>query len=93
MVRGRSPGRRATLAARWCSIRAATTSPLLRTSEAGVTTLTLHKVTAGANNLSVSPDGKYVFIYHDIDGPEQLGPGSDQELTVLEVASGVRPTR
>ena len=62
---------------------------VLRTSEAGVTTLSIHKVTAGANNLQVSPDGKYVFVYHDVDGPEQLGPGSDQELTVLEVASGV----
>jgi len=62
---------------------------VLRTSEAGLTTLSIHKVTAGANNLQVSPDGKYVFVYHDIDGPEQLGPGSDQELTVLAVASGV----
>lgn len=62
---------------------------LLRTSEAGLTTVALHKVTAGANNLAVAPDGKYVFVYHDIDGPEQLGPGSDQELTVLVVATGV----
>ncbi len=61
---------------------------LLRTSEAGVTTLELFKVTAGANNLAVAPDGKYVFVYHDIDGPEQLGPGSDQELTVIDIAGG-----
>lgn len=61
---------------------------LLRTSEAGVTTLTIHPVTPGANNLAPSPDGKYVFVYHDVDGPEQLGPGSDQELTVLVVATG-----
>ncbi len=61
---------------------------LLRTSEAGVTTLTIHPVTPGANNLAPAPDGKYVFVYHDVDGPEQLGPGSDQELTVLVVATG-----
>lgn len=61
---------------------------LLRTSAAGVTTLSIHPVTPGANNLAPSPDGKYVFIYHDVDGPEQLGPGSDQELTVLVVATG-----
>lgn len=62
---------------------------VLRTSEAGVTTRELFRVTPGANNLAVAPDGKYVFVYHDIDGPEQLGPGSDQELTVLAVATGV----
>lgn len=61
---------------------------VLRTSEAGITTRTLHAVTAGANNLAVAPDGAYVLVYHDIDGPEQLGPGSDQELTVLALASG-----
>jgi YVTN family beta-propeller protein len=59
---------------------------VLRTSEAGVTSVALHPVTPGANNLAVAPDGKYVFVYHDIDGPEQLGPGSDQELTVLALA-------
>lgn len=62
---------------------------VLRTDEAGATTLSLHRVTAGANNLAVAPDGAYVFVYHDVDGPEQLGPGSDQELTVLALASGV----
>ncbi|MCY1057469.1 hypothetical protein [Nannocystis sp. SCPEA4] len=61
---------------------------VLRTSEAGATTVTIHKVTPGANNIAVSPGGKYVFVYHDVDGPEQLGPGSDQELTVLDVAAG-----
>lgn len=62
---------------------------LLRTTDAGVTTLALFKVTPGANNLAVSPDGQYVFVYHDVDGAEELGPGSDQELTVLELASGM----
>lgn len=59
---------------------------VLRTSEAGVTTVDLHAVTPGANNLAVAPDGSYVLVYHDIDGPEQPGPGSDQELTVLALA-------
>ncbi|WAS99356.1 YncE family protein [Nannocystis punicea] len=62
---------------------------VLRTSEAGATTVEIHKVTPGANNLAVSPGGKYVFVYHDVDGPEQQGPGSDQELTVLDLAGGV----
>ncbi|PCC75277.1 40-residue YVTN family beta-propeller repeat-containing protein [Nannocystis exedens] len=62
---------------------------VLRTSEAGVTTVTIHPVTPGANNLAVSPGGNYVFVYHDVDGPEQQGPGSDQELTVLDLATGV----
>ncbi len=61
---------------------------VLRTGESGATSVVLHPVTAGANNVAVSPDGAHVVVYHDTDGPEQLGPGSDQELTVLAVASG-----
>jgi YVTN family beta-propeller protein len=61
---------------------------VLRTSEAGQTSVTLYPVTPGANNLAVSPGGGYVFVYHDVDGPEQLGAGSDQELTVLDLAAG-----
>ena len=61
---------------------------LVRTSEAGATTVAIYPVTPGANNLAVSPGGNYVFVYHDVDGPEQLGAGSDQELSVLDVASG-----
>ncbi|MBZ5710441.1 YncE family protein [Nannocystis pusilla] len=61
---------------------------LVRTSEAGATSVTIYPVTPGANNLAVSPGGNYVFVYHDVDGPEQLGAGSDQELSVLDVASG-----
>lgn len=61
---------------------------LLRTDEGGATTVAIHPVTPGANNLAVSPGGQFVFVYHDVDGPEQLGPGSDQELTVLDTATG-----
>ena len=61
---------------------------VLRTSADGTTSVTLFPVTAGANNLAVAPDGAHVVVYHDFDGPEQLGPGSDQELTVLDVAAG-----
>jgi hypothetical protein len=61
---------------------------VLRTGEGGLTSVDLSKVTPGANNLAVTPDGALVFVYHDVDGPEQLGPGSDQELTVVDVASG-----
>ncbi|WAS99357.1 YncE family protein [Nannocystis punicea] len=61
---------------------------VLRTSEAGATSVTIVPVTPGANNLAVSPGGNYVFVYHDVDGPEQLGAGSDQELSVLDVAGG-----
>jgi YVTN family beta-propeller protein len=61
---------------------------VLRTDDAGTTSVTLFPVTAGANNLAVAPDGAHVVVYHDFDGPEQLGPGSDQELTVLDVAAG-----
>src|SRR5690606_18547614 len=61
----------------------------LRTSGAGQTARTIDPVTPGANSRAVSPGGKYVFVYHDVDGPEQLGPGSDQELSVLDLAKGV----
>ncbi|MBX7079522.1 MAG: hypothetical protein K1X88_10075 [Nannocystaceae bacterium] len=60
---------------------------LLATTSDFTTAVTVREVTAGANNLAVSPDGAYVFVYHDVDGPEAQGPGSDQELTVLAVAS------
>lgn len=62
---------------------------ILRTDALGLTTLEIHPVTPGANNLAVAPDGRFVFVYHDVDGPEALGPGSDQELTVLDVGAGV----
>lgn len=61
---------------------------VLRTDASGSTTVTLYPVTAGANNVVVSPDGAHIVVFHDFDGPEQLGPGSDQELTVLDVAAG-----
>lgn len=56
---------------------------LLATSETG-TAVTVIPTSAGANNLAPTPDGAFVFVYHDVDGPEQLGPGSDQELTVID---------
>lgn len=59
---------------------------LLSTAADFTTAVSVRDVTAGANNLAVSPDGAYVFVYHDVDGPEALGPGSDQELTVLAAA-------
>src|SRR5690606_6232519 len=62
---------------------------VLRTDEAGATTRTIYKATPGANNRAVAPGGKYVFAYHDVDAPEALGGGSDQELTVLDLAGGV----
>jgi YVTN family beta-propeller protein len=61
---------------------------VLRTTADMRTSVELFAVTPGANNLAVTPDGGFVFVYHDVDGPEQLGPGSDQELSVLDLAGG-----
>jgi hypothetical protein len=61
---------------------------ILRTDDEGRTTVQIVPSSPGANNLAVSPDGMLVYVYHDVDGPEQLGPGSDQELTVIDVAMG-----
>lgn len=58
---------------------------LLTTSDSGATSVVVVPTTPGANNLAVSPDQKYVYVYHDVDGPEEQGPGSDQELSVIEV--------
>ncbi len=58
---------------------------ILRTDDQGNTTVEIFPTSAGANNLAVSPDGSLLYVYHDVDGPEELGPGSDQELTVLDV--------
>lgn len=55
---------------------------MLVTSDAG-TSVDIVPSSPGANNLAVSPDGAFVFVYHDVDGPETLGAGSDQELTVI----------
>lgn len=59
---------------------------LLSTTAAFSSSVSVRDVTAGANNLAVSPDGGFVFVYHDVDGEEALGAGSDQEVTVLDVA-------
>ena len=61
---------------------------ILRTDLSGTAPVDQRAVTPGANNLAVSPDGAYVIAYHDVDGPEFAGPGSDQELTVLDASSG-----
>jgi len=61
---------------------------ILRTAALGGTTVELFDVTPGANNLVTSPDGRFALVHVDVDGPEQLGPGSDQELTILDVVEG-----
>ncbi len=61
---------------------------IVATSSAFTTSVEVREATAGANNLAVTPDGAFVFVYHDVDGPEALGAGSDQEVTVLDVAGG-----
>lgn len=60
---------------------------LLTTADDGSTTVHVLPTSPGANNLAVSPDDNLVFVYHDVDGPEQLGAGSDQELSVIDRAA------
>lgn len=60
----------------------------VRTDAAGDTTVELRDVTKGANALLASPDGAWVFAYHDIDAETPLGPGSDQEVTALGTMPG-----
>jgi hypothetical protein len=57
---------------------------LIHTDAQGNSEITVRSVTPGANNLAASHDGELVFVYHDVDSNEDLGPGSDQELTVVE---------
>lgn len=54
------------------------------TTVSGATSVEIVPVSPGANALEPSPDGAFVVVYHDVDGPEMLGPGSDQELTVID---------
>jgi uncharacterized membrane protein YgcG len=61
---------------------------LLRTTSAGITTVELRPTIGGANNLAVSPDGAFVFVYHDVDHPDTLGAGSTQDLTVVATTAG-----
>ncbi len=60
---------------------------LLRTDEDGETTVQIVPSSPGANNLAISPNGQLIYVYHDVDGPEQQGPGSDQELTVIDTTN------
>jgi len=61
---------------------------LLHTAPGGDTTVSIHDVTSSANALAVSPDRRYVFVHVDVDGAEEIGSGSDQEVTVFDVVSG-----
>jgi hypothetical protein len=61
---------------------------ILRTDADMATTVDVFAVTPGANNLAVTPDGRHIFVYHDIDGTEALGPGSNQEVTVVDAMTG-----
>lgn len=61
---------------------------MLRTDDQGRTTVEIIPSSPGANNLAVSPDGALLYVYHDVDGPEEQGAGSDQELTVVDVELG-----
>jgi hypothetical protein len=61
----------------------------LSTTSGFATDVFVRDVTPGANALAVTPSGGHVFAYHDVDGEEALGAGSDQEVTVLDVALDV----
>lgn len=61
---------------------------MLRTDDQGRTTVEIVPSSPGANNLAVSPDGALLYVYHDVDGPEEQGAGSDQELTVIDLQGG-----
>jgi len=60
---------------------------LLRTVAPGETSVEWREITPGANSLAVTPDGRYVFAHVDVDAPEEIGPGSDQEVSVIDVTS------
>ncbi|MEE9383714.1 MAG: hypothetical protein V3V08_09900 [Nannocystaceae bacterium] len=63
---------------------------LLRTDNDGHTTSIIHHITPGANEVAVTPDGSYVFVFHDVDAADPLGPGSDQEVTVITSADATQ---
>lgn len=58
---------------------------LLRSYADRETTVAWREITPGANNLSVSPNGRFVFAHVDVDGPEEIGAGSDQEVSVIDI--------
>jgi DNA-binding beta-propeller fold protein YncE len=63
---------------------------ILSTPANGATQLEAYKGTAGANALASSESGRFVVVYHDIDEPITLGPGSDQENVVVDSQSKTR---
>ncbi len=65
---------------------------LVRTSAENVTTVELRDVTPSANDLRVSADGSWLIAYHDIDKGVLVGPGSDQEVTLVSPDSATEST-
>ncbi|TPV92448.1 MAG: hypothetical protein B7733_25795 [Myxococcales bacterium FL481] len=56
---------------------------LIRTPPSSGSEVRLVDITADANQLAVSPDGRMVIAYHDVDIKPELPPSSDQELSVV----------
>ena len=65
---------------------------LVRTSAVGETSVELRDVTPSANAVEVSPDGAWVLAYHDVDLGELIGPGSDQEVTLISPSDASKST-
>jgi hypothetical protein len=65
---------------------------LVRTTAQSVTTVELREVTPSANDLRVSDDGAWVLAFHDIDKGALIGPGSDQEVTLISPDSATEST-
>jgi hypothetical protein len=61
---------------------------LIRTAGPAKNTVKIVPVSAGTNELAVTPDGAWVVAYHDIDGPEMPDLPTDQEISVLSPDAG-----
>ena len=61
---------------------------VLDTQDDGSTALALYEVSPGVNALEASPTGDELVVFHDVDAETQLGAGSDQELSVIEMPTG-----
>ncbi|MEE9383717.1 MAG: hypothetical protein V3V08_09915 [Nannocystaceae bacterium] len=59
---------------------------LITTTSAGNSTVRLHDVASHANNLAVSPRGRFVISYHDLDIADDTPSGNDQEISVIVAA-------